>query len=349
MSFYSAVVRPVLFLFNPETIHSFTISWLSFFGKIPGVQSYLKWHFKIKSDAVLEREVLGMKFPHPVGLAAGLDKNARAFETLGAMGFAFVEVGTVTPRPQPGNPKPRLFRLPKDKGIINRMGFNNNGVETMVKNLKKRHTKIIVGGNIGKNEVTPIEDAIRDYVLGFNTLYEYVDYFVVNVSCPNQPNLRELQDKEPLTNLLQALCDANASKSKQKPILLKIAPDLTHEQLDDIIEIVQNTQISGVVATNTTTTRNNLSYSKEFIDSIGNGGLSGAPVRDLSTEVIRYVHEKSNGAFPIIGVGGIMTPEDAYEKLQAGASLVQIYSGFIYEGPGLIKKICRYIVEKSKK
>lgn len=348
MSFYSAVVRPVLFLFNPETIHQFTINCMSFFGKIPGFQSYLRWRFKVKADPALEREVFGIKFPHPVGLAAGLDKNARAFESLGAMGFAFVEVGTVTPRPQPGNPKPRLFRLPKDKGIINRMGFNNNGVEAMVKNLKKRHSKIIVGGNIGKNEVTPNEDAIRDYVLGFNTLFDYVDYFVVNVSCPNQPNLRELQDKEPLTKLLQALCDANAAKPKQKPILLKIAPDLTHEQLDDVIDIVQNTDVTGVVATNTTTTRNNLSYSKEYIDSIGNGGLSGAPETKLSTEVIRYVHEKSNGSFPIIGVGGIMTPEDAYEKLSAGASLVQLYSGFIYEGPSLIKKICKYIVKKSK-
>lgn len=349
MSFYSSVVSRILFLFDPEKIHNFTINWLSFFGRVPGVQSYLSWHFKIKPDAALEREVFGIKFPHPVGLAAGLDKNARAFDALGAMGFAFVEVGTVTPRPQPGNPLPRLFRLKQDKAIINRMGFNNDGVETMVKNLKKRRTKVIIGGNIGKNKVTPNEDAIRDYVLGFNTLYAYVDYFTVNVSSPNTPNLRALQDKEPLTELLQALTAANMQKPKQKPILLKIAPDLTHQQLDDIVEIVEKTGIAGIVATNTTITRDNLTYSKEFIENIGNGGLSGAPETKMSTEVIRYVHEKSKGAFPIIGVGGIMTPEDAYEKLQAGASLVQIYTGFIYEGPALIKNICNFLVEKSKK
>ncbi len=348
MSFYSAVVRPVLFLFNPETIHTFTINWLSFFEKIPGVQSYLQWRFGVKPNPVLERELFGMKFSHPVGLAAGLDKNARAFHALGSMGFSFVEVGTVTPRPQPGNPKPRLFRLPNDKGIINRMGFNNNGVEEMVKQLKKRHTNVIIGGNIGKNEVTPNEDAIRDYVLGFNSLYDYVDYFVVNVSCPNQVNLRALQDKEPLTKIMTKLCEANAEKPKSKPILLKIAPDLSHEQLDDIIDIVKETGIAGIVATNTTTTRDNLSYSKEHIESIGKGGLSGAPITKKSTEVIRYLHEKSGGAFPIIGVGGIMTPEDAYEKIAAGASLIQLYSGFIYEGPSLIRRICKYLAEKSK-
>ena len=301
MSFYSAVVRPILFLFDPETIHSFTINWLSLLGKIPGVQSVIKCRYKVKYDSALEREVFGIKFPHPVGLAAGLDKNAQAYEMLGAMGFAFVEVGTVTPRPQIGNPKPRLFRLKKDKGLINRMGFNNDGVESMIRNLKKRHTKLIIGGNIGKNEVTSNDDAVRDYLLGFNSLYEYVDYFVVNVSCPNQQNLRELQAREPLTNLLQTLCQANAEKPKQKPILLKISPDLTHEQLDDIIDIVKETEIAGVVATNTTTTRDNLSYSSEYIEKVGKGGLSGAPVTKLSTEVIRYVHEKSQGAFPIIG------------------------------------------------
>ncbi|MCQ2958746.1 MAG: quinone-dependent dihydroorotate dehydrogenase [Bacteroidales bacterium] len=349
MSFYTTIVRPVLFKFDPEVIHTFTINWLSFLGKVPGVKSYLKWNFGVKPDSSLEREVFGLKFPHPVGLAAGLDKNAKAYEALGAMGFAFVEVGTVTPRPQPGNPKPRLFRLPNDKGIINRMGFNNNGVEAMVKNLKKRKSNLIVGGNIGKNEVTPNENAVDDYLAGFNALYDYVDYFVVNVSCPNQQNLRELQQKEPLTNLLQTLCDANASKPVKKPVLLKISPDLTNEQLDDIIAIVENTDIAGVVATNTTTSRENLSYSKEFIDSIGNGGLSGAPETKRSTEVIRYLHEKSQGAFPIIGVGGVMTPEDAYEKIQAGASLIQVYSGFIYEGPRIIKKICSHIVAKSEK
>ncbi|MCQ2607713.1 MAG: quinone-dependent dihydroorotate dehydrogenase [Bacteroidales bacterium] len=349
MSFYSSVARKVLFRFDPEDIHNFTIGWLSFLNKVPGFKAYMRWNFGVKEDASLQRELFGLKFPHPVGLAAGLDKNARAFDTLGAMGFAFVEVGTVTPRPQPGNAKPRLFRLVNDKAIINRMGFNNNGVEAMVANLKKRKTNVIVGGNIGKNEITPNSEAIQDYVAAFKTLFDYVDYFVVNVSCPNQENLRELQKKGPLMAIVSALVAENQAKPKQKPILLKISPDLTNEQLDDIIAIVQETGIAGVVATNTTTTRNNVTYSKEYIDSIGRGGMSGATITKRSTEVIRYVHEKSNGAFPIIGVGGIMTPEDAYEKLQAGASLVQLYSGFIYEGPSLIKKICKYIVEKDKK
>lgn len=348
MSFYTSVISRILFQFDPEKIHKFTIGSLSLLGRIPGAKACMRALYGIKQDPKLEREVFGIKFPHPVGLPAGLDKNAIAYEMLGAMGFAFVEVGTVTPKPQAGNPKPRLFRLKKDKAIINRMGFNNDGVEAMVKNLKKRSGKVIIGGNIGKNELTPNADAIQDYVTDFHALFDYVDYFVVNVSCPNQQNLRELQEKGPLTAIIQALCDVNAKMPKQKPILIKISPDLTHEQLDDIIDIVRETGIAGIVATNTTTSREGLTYTKEFIESIGKGGLSGAPESKKSTEVIRYLHEKSNGAFPIIGVGGIMTAEDAYEKLQAGASLVQIYSGFIYEGPALIKRICNYIIEKNK-
>jgi dihydroorotate dehydrogenase len=266
----------------------------------------------------------------------------------GAMGFSFVEIGTVTPVAQPGNDKPRLFRLPKNKALINRMGFNNKGVEYMVSQLKKKRTEVIIGGNIGKNKVTPNENAVSDYISCFEELYEHVDYFTVNVSSPNTPNLRELQDKEPLTHILSSLMQHNNAKTKAKPILLKIAPDVSHSQLDDIVDIVKTTGISGIVATNTTITRDKLShYSSEYVESLGAGGLSGAPEKDISTEVIRYIHDKSQGTIPIIGVGGIMTPEDAQEKLDAGASLVQLYTGFIYEGPSLIQRICKHLLYHS--
>lgn len=350
MSVYTSVIRPLLFRCNPERVHDFTISYLSFLQNIPGVSAFVSAMYKVPKHPVLETQVCGLRFPHPVGLAAGLDKNARAYRMFGAMGFSFVEIGTVTPLAQPGNDTPRLFRLPKNKAIINRMGFNNNGVAYAVERLRKRNTSIIIGGNIGKNKVTPNESAVQDYVACFHALYEYVDYFVVNVSSPNTPNLRELQDKKPLSDLLRTLMQENAGKEKQKPIFLKIAPDMNTEQLDDVVDIVITTGISGIVATNTTISREGLDYPQEYIDSIGAGGLSGAPETQLSTEVIRYISEKSKGAFPIIGVGGIMTPEDAYEKIKAGASLVQLYSGFIYEGPSLISKICSYIIsQKTKK
>lgn len=348
MSVYKSIIRPILFVFNPEPIHNFTINYLAFANKIPFARSIVRRAYSLPDCSPLEKEVFGIKFPHPVGLAAGLDKNARAYDMFGAMGFAFVEVGTVTPKAQPGNPLPRLFRLPNDKALINRMGFNNHGVEYMIKQLRKRKTKVIIGGNIGKNKVTPNENAVNDYVICFNQLFDHVDYFAVNVSSPNTPNLRELQDKKPLTELLQTLMQENAKHAVQKPILLKIAPDLTHEQLDDIIEIVAQTKIAGVVATNTTITRNNLTYSQEHIENIGAGGLSGAPETSISTEVIRYLHTKSQGAFPIIGVGGIMTADDAVEKLEAGASLVQLYSGFIYEGPALVGAICKRLLQQKK-
>lgn len=348
MSVYKSIIRPILFVFNPEPIHNFTINYLAFANKIPFARSIVRRAYSLPDCSPLEKEVFGIKFPHPVGLAAGLDKNARAYDMFGAMGFAFVEVGTVTPKAQPGNPLPRLFRLPNDKALINRMGFNNHGVEYMIKQLRKRKTKVIIGGNIGKNKVTPNENAVNDYVICFNQLFDHVDYFAVNVSSPNTPNLRELQDKKPLTELLQTLMQENAKRAEQKPILLKIAPDLTHEQLDDIIEIVAQTKIAGVVATNTTITRNNLTYSQEHIENIGAGGLSGAPETSMSTEVIRYLHTKSQGAFPIIGVGGIMTADDAVEKLEAGASLVQLYSGFIYEGPALVGAICKRLLQQKK-
>ncbi len=312
---------------------------------IPGVKHFLRPNL---NDVTFEKEVFGLKFKNRVGLAAGFDKNAQYIDELACLGFGFIEIGTVTPRPQPGNPKPRLFRLKKDSAIINRMGFNNDGVDKVIERLKKRKSNIIIGGNIGKNKVTPNEKAVSDYEICFNKLFDHVDYFVVNVSSPNTPNLRDLQEKEPLTKLLQRLQDLNNEKSKQKPILLKIAPDLTNEQLDDIVEIVQATKIAGVIATNTTISRDKLKTEKRKIEIIGNGGLSGKPVKTRSKEVVNYLKEKSNNAFPIIGVGGIHSTADAKEKLDAGADLIQLYTGFIYEGPALITQINQSFHLKSQ-
>ena len=336
---YKLLLRPILFCFDPEKVHYFTFSLVKFISKIPFVTSIIKAIYVVE-DKRLEREVFGLKFKNPVGLAAGFDKDAKLFNELSDFGFGFIEIGTLTPKPQDGNPKKRLFRLKSDSAIINRMGFNNGGVENAIVRLKQ-NKGVLIGGNIGKNKVTSNEDATSDYVICFEALYDYVDYFVVNVSSPNTPNLRELQEKEPLTKLLQTLQDLNDQKavtlslSKGKPILLKIAPDLTDEQLIDIIDIVNETKIAGVIATNTTISRDGLtSDNKTEI-----GGLSGKPLTKRSTEVIRFLSEKSNKSFPIIGVGGIHTADDAIEKLNAGAALVQLYTGFIYEGPQLIKDI----------
>jgi dihydroorotate dehydrogenase len=301
--------------------------------------------YHIKDDR-LERTLFGVTFKNPVGLAAGFDKNASMYDDLSYCGFGFIEVGTVTPVAQKGNDKPRLFRLKKDAAIVNRMGFNNHGAASAVFNLKKRKTGIIIGGNIGKNKKTPNHESINDYVKTFNELYSYVDYFVVNVSSPNTPNLRELQEKEPLTQLLMKLQEHNDAKESRKPILLKIAPDLNKEQLDDIIQIVTEVQLDGIIATNTTISREGLKTSDKKITAVGAGGLSGLPLQKKATEVIRYIAEKSNKAFPIIGVGGIHSPEDALEKLDAGADLIQLYTGFIYEGPKLVKRINKAILSK---
>lgn len=338
---YKSLIRPTLFKFDPEEIHYFTFNFLRKFCKIPGATSYLKSQFQVK-DARLEREVFGLKFKNPVGLAAGFDKDAKLYKELSSLGFGFIEVGTVTPKPQVGNEKKRLFRLKEDSAIINRMGFNNHGVEEMVERLKE-NKNVLIGGNIGKNKVTPNENAKDDYLYSFEALFDHVNYFVVNVSSPNTPNLRELQDKEPLKDLLNTLQKKNEQKTSPKPILLKIAPDLSDEQLIDIIEIVQETKIAGVIATNTTISREGL----QSVNKNEMGGLSGKPLTKRSTEVIRFLSEKSNKAFPIIGVGGIHTAEDAIEKLEAGASLIQLYTGFIYEGPLLIKAINKKILEKG--
>jgi dihydroorotate dehydrogenase len=335
------LVKPLLFLMNPEKAHHFTFSFIRF----PGFSSIAKIIYK-KEHFSLKKNVFGLEFNNPVGLAAGLDKNAIAFNELGDLGFGFIEIGTVTPKAQPGNEKPRLFRLKKDEALINRMGFNNDGVIEAAKRLKKRKDKtVIIGGNIGKNKLTPNESAVNDYIICFNELFDVVDYFVVNVSSPNTPNLRDLQEKEPLTKLLNTLQDLNNKKTKPKPILLKIAPDLTNTQLDDIIDIVKQTRITGIIATNTTISREGLSYEKAEIDKIGAGGLSGKPLTQKSTEVIRYLKQKSNNAFPIIGVGGIHSAQDALDKLEAGADLVQLYTGFIYHGPGLITDINKKLIK----
>src|SRR5690606_5722543 len=338
--------RPILFLFDPETAHHLTFWVLGACSKL-GLNGLFKRMFVLR-DPKLRREVFGLQFENPVGLAAGFDKDAKRYNEFADFGFGFVEIGTVTPKPQPGNPKRRLFRLPKDKAIINRMGFNNKGVFEAAEQLKKRH-KVILGGNIGKNKATSNEDAIKDYMICFEALFELVDYFVVNVSSPNTPGLRELLDKEPLSKILRKLMKHNGKLAKklgmkERPILLKIAPDLSDDQLLDIIDIVRITQIDGVIATNTTIGRKALK--SHLIQTEEQGGLSGVPLRERSTAVIRFLAEKSNKAFPIIGVGGIHSAEDALEKLEAGADLVQLYTGFIYEGPTLVKKINRALLER---
>lgn len=341
---YKAIIRPLFFCFDPEKIHHFAFKSLKVLNAIPGFSRLSRVLYKV-NDPRLKRTVFGLEFDNPVGLAAGFDKEAKLYDELANLGFGFIEIGTLTPEGQEGNPKPRLFRLPQDSALVNRMGFNNEGVEAAVTRLKNRKTKVLIGGNIGKNKITPNELAKDDYYKAFNALYEYVDYFAVNVSSPNTPNLRALQDKEPLMALLKMLKDEMATKPNHKPILLKIAPDLTDSQLDDIIAIVAEVKIEGIIAANTTIDRSMLKSDKAEVDAIGAGGLSGKPVRARSTEVIAYLHQKSNGAFPIIGVGGIYTAEDAIEKMKAGASLVQVYSGFIYEGPSMVKKICKGILK----
>lgn len=342
---YKLLIRPVLFLVDPEKIHHFVFRFLKWSGKVPGVKSILRLLYCFE-DKRLERKILGITFSNPVGLAAGFDKDAMLIEEAACLGFGFVEIGTLTPRPQPGNDKPRLFRLPADQALINRMGFNNRGVVEAVERLRNRKSSIVVGGNIGKNKLTENENAIDDYRSCFEALYEHVDYFVVNVSSPNTPGLRALQEKEPLRKLLANVKALSLSKPKPKPILLKIAPDLTNEQLDDVIEIVKETSTDGIIATNTTISREGLATDKNTLERIGSGGLSGKPLTVRATEVIRYLRSGLGPQFPIVGVGGIMNETDALEKLRAGADLIQLYSGFIYEGPALIKRINKAILKK---
>lgn len=337
---YKSLIRPILFQFDPEKVHHFTFSMLKNFGFL--TQLLLP---KPIVDKRLERTVFGLTFKNPVGLAAGFDKNATLYNELANVGFGFVEIGTVTPKPQAGNPKKRLFRLKKDGAIINRMGFNNNGVEEAIVQLRKNKGKIIIGGNIGKNTNTAPDHYTEDYTTCFERLHPYVDYFVLNVSCPNVNSHAKLEDADYLRELVTEIQQRNNQKAVRKPILLKIAPDLNPHQLDEIVDLVIETQIDGVVATNTSVSREGLKTSTSEIEKIGNGGLSGTPIKDKSTAVIRHLAQKSKGAFPIIGVGGITSAEDALEKLEAGATLVQLYTGFIYEGPQLIRDINEKILK----
>ncbi|TAH22490.1 MAG: quinone-dependent dihydroorotate dehydrogenase [Cytophagales bacterium] len=339
---YKLFFRPILFFFDAERAHRITFNLLKISFLLPFSKTIFKSLFFYESPK-LEKNIMGLKFKNPIGLAAGFDKNAELIDEFASFGFGFIEIGTVTPKGQEGNPKPRLFRLLEDEAIINRMGFNNEGVEKIVERLKKRKSDVIVGGNIGKNKVTPNEDAAKDYEITFDALHDFVDYFVVNVSSPNTPNLRELQDKEPLKNLLRTLKEKNLKKDKKKPILLKIAPDLNENQLEDIIEIVQEVGIEGIVATNTTIGRENLKTVQSEVDAVGAGGLSGKPLCHRSTEVIRFLRQRLAKEFVIIGVGGIFTAKDAQEKLDAGADLVQVYTGFVYEGVSMIGKIKRHL------
>ena len=341
---YKLLLRPFFFIFDPEKIHHFTFSLIKIASKIPGFSSIFRSLYII-NDKRLERELFGLKFKNPVGLAAGFDKNAVLYNELANFGFGFIEIGTVTPKAQAGNPKKRLFRLKDDKGIINRMGFNNEGLESAITQLKKNKGKLIIGGNIGKNTPTKPEDYTKDYLECFNALHPYVDYFVLNVSCPNVGSHAKLNDKDYLEELIKAVKNANKAFETEKPILLKIAPDLNEGQLDEIIELVALTKLDGVIASNTSMDRSDLKASESQLEAIGNGGLSGQPIKEKSTQTIKYLSTKSNKAFPIIGVGGIHSAKDALEKIEAGADLIQVYTGFIYEGPSLIKKINKALLK----
>lgn len=337
------IIRNILFLFSPERVHYFSMNCLKLLGNI-GFRGLIRKIFVPKGNN--QSSLFNIQFPNKVGLGAGFDKNAKYLRELECLGFGFVEIGTVTPLPQAGNDKPRLFRLPKDKALINRMGFNNDGVKAVAERLRKsklknQQSKIIIGGNIGKNKITPNEEAWKDYEICFKELHPYVDYFVVNVSSPNTPGLRELQEKESLRKILTHLQEINLKQTIQKPLLLKIAPDLTQEQIDDVIDLALEIKLDGLVATNTTISREGLRTQGSRLSTIGAGGLSGKPLQQKSTEIVKYICDKTKGRLPVIASGGIFTGNDAKEKLEAGASLVQVWTGFIYEGPAIVKRICK--------
>jgi dihydroorotate dehydrogenase len=342
---YKVIIRPLLFLISPEKIHEILVGAVKFFHRIPFIPRLLRKIYCLESP-VLRKDFLGLKFKNPVGLSAGFDKNADFFDEFSSFGFGFIEIGTITPRPQPGNPKPRSFRLPKDKALVNRMGLNNLGVVEAVNKLKNRDKDLIIGGNIGKNTATPNEKAVDDFVYCFEKLYDFVDYFVINISCPNTGEIDKLQDQEVMEGILSEIAARRALKTIKRPILLKISPDLNFNQIDIALSIIEKLKIDGVVATNTTVKREGLSTDKRIVDAVANGGLSGAPLRDRSNEIIRYISLKTGGNLPIIGVGGIMSVNDALEKLKAGAGLIQIYTGFIYEGPMFVRRILQSLIKQ---
>ena len=344
---YKHILKPILFQFNPETAHNLLFSLLTFLRHIPGARAIMRAIYK-KDSPKLAREVFGLNFPNPVGLAGGLDKNGEFYNDMADYGFGFVEIGSLTPKPQDGNPKPRCFRVPQDKAIINRFGINNKGVKNAVEHLKKERPEVIVAANISKNTTSINEDAAKDYETSFALLYDFVDMFVVNVSCPNVVGLTALQDISFLSDIVDRLLDLRRYYDTYRPILLKVSPDLSREQMDDIIDYCLRSGIDGIVAGNTTRSREGLTIPQSKIDEIGNGGLSGAPVHKKNLELVRYIHTKSQGRLPIIGVGGIMSGKDAQAMIDAGASLVEIYSGFIYEGPGLVKDIITHLENTVK-
>ena len=343
---YKHFLRPILFLFSPETIHYLIVFGLKAGRWIPGFHAILRAVFTVRHPA-LERDIFGLKFTNPVGLAAGFDKNAEIYNEIAGFGFGAVETGTVTPKGQPGNPKPRLFRLPKDRALVNRMGFNNRGADAMLNRLRKKKRRAVIGVNLGKNTATPNEQAPAEYLSSFRKLYDYADYFVVNVSCPNVKNLCGLQDKDHLREIISGLTEFRHGQAVYRPILMKISPDLTESQIDDTIDVLRSSGIDGIVATNTTTGREGLHTNPKEVGSVGNGGLSGGPLTNRAVEVVRYVHRKTEGRFPIIGVGGIMTVDDAVAMLDAGASLIQLYTGFIYNGPAFAKQICKRLIRNA--
>lgn len=339
---YKQIIRPLLFSLNPETAHNLTFFALKALRYIPLARPLVRMIYSRKTPD-LEREVFGLKFRNPVGLAGGLDKNGEFYNDLGNFGFGFVEIGSLTPEPQPGNPKPRLFRVVKDRAIINRMGINNKGIRNAVENLKRMKPDVLVAGNISKNTSSINEDAVKDYESAFALLYDFVDMFVLNISCPNVSGLSALQDVSFLSEIVDKLLNLRMYFDEYRPILIKVSPDISHQQLDEIIDYSLMSGVDGIVAGNTTRSREGLTLPQEKIDEIGNGGMSGAPLFRKNLELVRYIHEQSRGKLPIIGVGGIMSGEQARQMLDAGASLVEIYSGFIYEGPSLVRKINKYL------
>ena len=343
---YKRIIRPILFRFNPEFAHGFTLSMLKVLGRVGLLRAIVRLFFKRRTPE-LEKEVFGIKFPNPVGLAGGLDKNAEVYNPLSDFGFGFVEIGSLTPQPQPGNPKPRLFRLPKDGALINRMGINNNGVHAAIKNLKKNHPDVLIVANIAKNSRSEGEQIAKDYNYAFSMLYDFVDMFVFNVSCPNVEGLANLQDVSYLSEIMDVVLDRRVNMEIRKPVLLKVSSDLPNVQLDEILEYAQRSGIDGIVAGNTTKSRDGLATPASRVEAFGNGGLSGAPLFERNLNLVRYIHEKTRGRLPIIGVGGINTPARAAEMLEAGASLVEVYTGFIYEGPAFVRRILKYL-KRSK-
>lgn len=338
---YRLIIRPLLFRLPPEKVHHMTVAALRVVRHIPFGNAVMRLLYR--TGTKYETEVFGLKFHNPIGLAAGFDKNAEVYNQLDNLGFGFVEIGTVTPKAQPGNSKPRLFRLPADKALINRMGFNNNGLEKAVANMRRKGKKTIIGASIGKNTLTPNENAPADYLRSFRSLYQYADYFVLNVSCPNVANVTALQNRDNIIAIVKGLLEFRRGQNQYRPLLLKISPDLTYAQVDDIIDVVREFSLDGIVAVNTTTSREGLKTDSGVVEAMGNGGLSGGPLTERALDMVRYIYNRTEGCFPIIGVGGVMTPADARDMLRAGASLVQVYTGLVYEGPSFVKRICRYL------